>query len=171
LTTRLEIRPRRSTDFEALVELDMASARHHAAIDPEIYHLPDRAAVAEFLQRRLDELDGEILVAEVDGRVVGAVGAAVATAPDPGGVLRSVPTIDLGISVAEGWRGRGIGEALMRAAEAWAREQGIDRIILDLAVANDRARRFYERLGYRTYGLLMRRELDGADGPAAEGQS
>ena len=157
------IRPRTDDDFESLVDLDLASARHHAAIDPAFYRVPERPAVAAFLARRLAELDGDILVAVADGAVVGMVGVAVQEPPDPGAVIRAVPTVDLGISVAEEWRGRGVGQALMAAAERWARERGASRMVLDMSAENDGALRFYERLGYRRHGLLLRRELDGVD--------
>jgi GNAT superfamily N-acetyltransferase len=156
----MTIRPAVDGDFEALVDLDVASARHHASIDPDLYHVPDRAAVAAFLSRRLVEHgEGQILVAEIDGAVVGMVGMSIPEPLDPGGILRPVPTADLGISVAEGWRGRGVGQALMAAAEAWARDHRIERIILDMSAANEGAFRFYQALGYRTYGLLMRKQL------------
>jgi ribosomal protein S18 acetylase RimI-like enzyme len=47
-------------------------------------------------------------------------------------------------------RRRGVGEALMRAAEAAAREQA--RTVLVLDTASDDARRLYERLGWIRVG-------------------
>ena len=49
---------RRATtdDVGALIDLDLASARHHAALDPGLYRVPDRAAVAAFLRPRLRNL-------------------------------------------------------------------------------------------------------------------
>jgi hypothetical protein len=55
------VRARRHDDFDALVELDLASARHHASIDPGSYLVPDRQVVAAFLQRRLADANREIL--------------------------------------------------------------------------------------------------------------
>ncbi|MGI8497501.1 MAG: GNAT family N-acetyltransferase [Gemmatimonadaceae bacterium] len=49
-------------------------------------------------------------------------------------------------------RGRGIGRALLTAAEARAREQGRTRVSLD--TFEFQARPFYERLGYRLFGTL-----------------
>src|SRR5688572_25717323 len=92
----VEIRPRAASDFEALVELDLASARHHAGLDPEFYRVPERAAVAEFLARRLTDPDREVLVALVDGEVVGTVDVTLVEPPDPGSIVRPVPTADLG---------------------------------------------------------------------------
>ena len=54
----------------------------------------------------------------------------------------------IGIAVLDGWRGRGIGTALMAAAEEWARDRGLDVLELDVATPNEGGRRLYERLGY-----------------------
>jgi GNAT superfamily N-acetyltransferase len=44
--------------------------------------------------------------------------------------------------------GRGVGQALMAAAEAWARGLGYRLLSLHVFDGNARARSFYERLGY-----------------------
>jgi len=51
--------------------------------------------------------------------------------------------------VAPAAEGRGVGRALMAAAEAWARERGYRLLTLNVFDANQRARALYERLGYR----------------------
>ena len=157
--TAVDVRPRRAEDFDALVELDLDSARHHASIDPDFYLVPDRGAVAAFLERRLADPARVVLVAVVAGHVVGRVDFTILEPPDPGSIVRPIPTVDLGIVVAEGWRGRGVGGALMAAAEARAREVGARQVVLDMSAANDGAQRFYERLGYREHGRLLRRGL------------
>ena len=153
------IRAARPADFDALVELDWSSAVHHAGLDPEFYRVPERAAVTKFLRLRLSNPDREVLVAEAGGMVVGMVDVTLDEDPDPGSIVRPVPTADIGISVLEDWRGRGVGHALMAAAEASAFARGARRIVLDMSSANDGALRFYHSLGYAEYGLLLRREL------------
>lgn len=161
----VEIRPATLADFEAMIDLDQASAVHHAAIDPEAWEVPDRAGSADFLRRRqAEDPSRQTLLAVVEGRVVGMVEIAIVLSGVAGGAMRRIRSADLGIVVLPEWRGRGIGEQLMQAAEAWARERGAKRMILDLAAANDGARRFYERLGYEVYGLQMRRSLAPGDG-------
>jgi ribosomal protein S18 acetylase RimI-like enzyme len=164
-TFDVEIRAATDDDFEAMVELDQASAEHHAAIDPVAWEVPDRAGSAEFLRRRRAEDPGrETLVATVEGRVVGMVEIAIVTPGLPGGAMRRVPSADVGIAVLPQFRNRGIGKQLMQAAETWAREHGAERMILDLSAANEGARRLYKRLGYEVYGLQMRRSLREGDG-------
>jgi GNAT superfamily N-acetyltransferase len=159
LTIEVAIRQSTAADVDALVELDLASARHHAQLDPATYHVPDRADVAAFLERRLADPERRVLVAVVDEQVVGMIDVTKADPPDAGSIIRHVVTVDLGISVAEAWRGRGIGHEPMAAAESVAREVGAARVILDMSAANTGALRFYRRLGYREHGLFLHRDL------------
>jgi GNAT superfamily N-acetyltransferase len=51
--------------------------------------------------------------------------------------------------VDEPGRGQGVGRRLLEAAEAWARERGLDTMRVRSNVVRERARTFYERAGYR----------------------
>jgi ribosomal protein S18 acetylase RimI-like enzyme len=59
------------------------------------------------------------------------------------------------------YRGSGIGDDLMEAALALAREQSLplDRMVLDVDRANDRAQAFYERWGFEGWGEMVARKL------------
>jgi ribosomal protein S18 acetylase RimI-like enzyme len=52
------------------------------------------------------------------------------------------------VFVPESHRRQGIGTALTQAAERLAAARGYERISLSFGIANDGARRLYERLGY-----------------------
>jgi ribosomal protein S18 acetylase RimI-like enzyme len=52
------------------------------------------------------------------------------------------------VAVAPGARGTGLGRELMQAAEAWAHDWGIPKLMLMVRADNSAARGFYERLGY-----------------------
>jgi aminoglycoside 6'-N-acetyltransferase len=165
---RFDIRPATEADEEAMVDLELASAIHHAAVDPKRWRVPPRDAIAAYRQRRreADPEGGALLAVAPDGQVVGMVEMLLrGFVGDPGQARIPIPSVDVGISVAPEWRGRGVGSALMHAAEGWAAEQGATRIVLDLAAANEGALRLYQRLGYETHGLLMDRELgEGGEG-------
>jgi RimJ/RimL family protein N-acetyltransferase len=62
----------------------------------------------------------------------------------------------LGMMVADGWRGRGVGGALVRGAIAAARELGAHKIALQVWPHNDVARRLYLRHGFVEEGVLRR---------------
>ncbi|MBV8375122.1 MAG: GNAT family N-acetyltransferase [Candidatus Eremiobacteraeota bacterium] len=62
----------------------------------------------------------------------------------------------------EGWyvdkhtRGRGVGRALMNAAEAWCREQGFTELASDTELANGSSRRAHEALGFGEVDRLVK---------------
>jgi GNAT superfamily N-acetyltransferase len=52
------------------------------------------------------------------------------------------------IAVTRDGEGRGIGRALLAAAERWAKDAGYPWLTLNVFEGNDRARRLYEKAGY-----------------------
>lgn len=61
---------------------------------------------------------------------------------------------NVGITVSQGWRGQGVGQALMRSLVDWARESNlITRLELEVLTRNETAIRLYERLGFQREGL------------------
>lgn len=54
-----------------------------------------------------------------------------------------------GLVVDAGFRGGGVGRALVEQGEAWARARGLATIGLRSNVIRERAHQFYQRLGYR----------------------
>ena len=163
MTTSDGVRIRKAAleDIDALLEIYLSSARFHVALDPENYRVPDAAAAAARL-RRIIEDDGQssgYLAAAVDGRVVGSVSIALLQPPSDGSMVAAVPTAEVGIGVLDDARDAGVGTILMAAAEQWAAERGIAWSSSTCRRRNTDAQRFYERLGYRVSGLLLRKAI------------
>jgi RimJ/RimL family protein N-acetyltransferase len=60
----------------------------------------------------------------------------------------------IGISVAQGWRGQGVGRALMQGIVDWARASGlVTRLELEVLTRNETAIHLYERIGFQREGL------------------
>ena len=73
----------------------------------------------------------------------------------------------VGAWVAPAHRGTGVAEALLLAQLEWARAAlGTDRVWLHVTEGNDRARRLYERVGFRATGVVDR--FEGYDGDSNE---
>lgn len=100
--------------------------------------------------RRIVELDLWHVVALRDGDVVGWCD--VLPSHPPGGACSHTGKLGIGVLAHE--RGAGIGERLLRAAIARARDQGFTRIELMVRVDNPRAIALYERVGFAHEGLL-----------------
>ncbi len=109
---------------------------------------------------RQDLADGWLStwVAEMDGSIVGFAGAASTRDEDlPPGTVELVM-----INVLEAWAGQGVGRALMETVEGHWHEIGADTAVLWVLTGNDRARRFYARLGWSPDGATGEYEVPGA---------
>ncbi len=85
----------------------------------------------------------DVLVAEREGRVRGWIEVAIVE------LIANDPFCEIhGLIVDQEYRGTSLGSQLVAAAEAWAAERGLDRVRVRSNVVRDRARKFYERLGY-----------------------
>lgn len=154
-------------DVEALADVYLSSARHHAMLDPDFYAVPDRDAELRHLREALSAEDGTRavrLVAELDGAVIGSAEVELRS-PSAASMLRPRVAASVGVAVLEECRGSGIGSRLMAAAEDWARARGAKLMMLDASAANVEARRFYERHGYRLRGVLMTKPLETGASP------
>jgi GNAT superfamily N-acetyltransferase len=58
-----------------------------------------------------------------------------------------------GVYVRPAYRGRGVGEALIRACVGWARGRGLVGLKLSVVEGNGNAHRLYERCGFAAYGV------------------
>jgi ribosomal protein S18 acetylase RimI-like enzyme len=135
------IRGVRPSEYETAGELTVEAYRT----------LADAASAA--YERELRDIAGrrassEILVADVDGRIVGCV-----TFVDGLTALSEVDDPDAAsvrmLGVAAEARKRGVGEALMRECIDRARRSGRRRVRLHTLPSMTSAQRLYERLGFR----------------------
>lgn len=81
-------------------------------------------------------------------------------------------SIDRGIMenvyVRPEYRNRGVGTALLEAAEATLYEQGVDAIALEVMADNEAARRFYAERGYKPHRLELEASIEALSPPADE---
>lgn len=153
----LLVRPYRLPgDVEALVRIYEDSYAHYLSIETEP---PIVAHTLEHTRRRFARLsldaDRCLLVALASDEIVGLIEARMVRNPDNGFAGAYVEQV----SVATAWRGRGVGTRLMHEVEQWAMSQGAVSVALDTLLANEGARRLYERLGYVSRAVVMEKRL------------
>ena len=150
----------------------IATARRFAAFGPPSWRSAAEIVAGEvrclddFFEGRLaGSVDGSLdaardrrtlLVAELDGRPAGFTFLEPAV-----DYFTGQPDGHIGmVAVAETVEGKGVGAALMRAAEDWARRNGYPRLHLNVFAGNDRARRIYERTGYEIETIRYVKKLE-----------
>jgi GNAT superfamily N-acetyltransferase len=116
---------------------------------------PTHAAAVEGRLERLRIVGDRVVVAELDGRVVGLAHLQVTP-----GIERDRPAGKLAaLVVDEACRGRGIGRALVDAIEQEARSRGCDILFLTAAERRRDAHAFYVRVGLAESGRRFAKEL------------
>jgi GNAT superfamily N-acetyltransferase len=86
-------------------------------------------------------------VAEVDGQVVGTVGAG--RGEFDGAAALTALWVD------PGFRGQGVGTALVEAVVDWAKSQGFNQVLLWVTEVNENAQRVYQRHGFARTGRAI----------------
>lgn len=154
--TDLSLRTALPRDRDAVVDLILMLNLYEADLVGD--RKRDRKAAMAYheeLLQRLAKRDGRIVLAEVDGAIVGAMGFSLdedaAYVTDD--VRRHGTVTDL--IVHDEWRGRGIGRALLIEAERLTREAGLTRLMIGVLVANDKAERTYRAFGFEPYVSIL----------------
>src|SRR4030081_3272076 len=112
----VDIRPAPPEDVGALAAIYQASAEHHVRLDPSLYSTPDYLALKERYRKRLPLPENEeILVAEMDGEVVGWIELVLREASGQARMIRDVPTAEIDVAVLPEHRGHGVGSRLVAA--------------------------------------------------------
>jgi len=110
----------------------------------QLGYAPDEAEFRHRFDSVLAATGHRIIVAEENDVVVGVLHVFERPALDKG-----CEAVIQALVVDDTVRSRGVGEALMHEAEAWAARRGLGATSLFTRIDRDRARAFYERIGYR----------------------
>jgi putative acetyltransferase len=145
----LRVRPAAPTDATRLVALAsaVASEREGWLLADSSWRSP--AEERRYIRAVHRHPDAALFVADLEGDIVGRL--SIVRDPHPS----STHVADLGLMVAASRRRRGIGSALMGAAELWAKGAEISKLELHVFPHNPAAIALYEKLGYRTEGLRV----------------
>jgi RimJ/RimL family protein N-acetyltransferase len=137
------IRPLRRDDIEPLLDFldQIVAERRWLATEPP---LPRERWRKGFEQDLDDPYCINVLAVDADERLIGQIDARG----------RAKRPAEIGMAVAEEWRGRGVGSALMRACIDSARERGIHKLALNVWPHNEAAIRLYEKFGFVREGVL-----------------
>ncbi len=154
------VRAATDADLPVLGKLGAMLMRTHYSFDSRRFLAlgdhPERG-YAWFLGEQLRDTDAVVLVAELDGGVVGYVYAGLE--PRSWKELRDAAGFIHDVAVDERVRRSGVASVLLEAAMVWLREHGAPRVMLWTAEQNEGAQRLFARLGFRRTMVEMTREL------------
>lgn len=145
----IRIRPAVAADEGALGPMGAALMRLHHAADPRRFLLTERPerGYGRFLASVIGDPESLVLVAEDAGEVVGYVFADIESTSwrdlrGPCGFIHDV-------YVRDEARGKGAGEALLRAALEWIRANDRTQVVLWTKTGNASAQHLFAKLGFR----------------------
>jgi ribonuclease HI/GNAT superfamily N-acetyltransferase len=158
--TTFIVRQATAPDYPALYTVFAEMDEIHARALPCIFKKVDPRQMVEHLAS--EQAQGEtmlLLVAEDRGKMVGFIRLKIERSPDNPLLQprRYAKINDLGVTAA--YRRRGVEQMLMRAAEKWAGEQGIEEIELNVWEFNRAAAAFYQSLGFETARRTMLKKI------------
>jgi GNAT superfamily N-acetyltransferase len=127
----------------AIRPIQVEDAQAAAALSIELGYPIDVPTVLRRIEQLARHEDHAVLVACVDGAVVGWIDLSVEVH------LQSDPVALIGgLVVSESVRNLKIGRQLCAAGEAWARARGVSTMLVRSNVIRERAHAFYLRDGY-----------------------
>lgn len=154
------IREYREADQAAVIELVRDVQAHESAIFDLMK--PPEAMDAWYLEHLKDEVTkykGCFLVAEAADHPVGYATLLVEVPSNEPEEIDYTYSRIADLSVANAYRGKGIGTALLRECEARARSRGQAILSIGVLAGNHGARKLYGAFGFRDLGIFMTKSL------------
>jgi shikimate dehydrogenase len=146
-------------DLDALISLNAQLQRLHAQVYPtDFKSLTDEGDVRDFLASVMRQTDHTILLAQVDGAVVGYAWFEIQHRPQTPFTWPGKRVFLHHICVYSGHRRLGVGSALITRVEERALAGGIGEFALDMWALNDTAQAFFKSCGLKTYRLFLRKQ-------------
>ncbi len=160
----ITVRPATHTDIPALSALHRELHALHVDHEPHLFRFPSEPEWDAWFKDRTGAILSApmetLFLAEKDGNPVGFVHLLLRNPPPlPIFTPRLFCSVEE-IGVAAACQRCGAGQALMQAAEQWAREHGASTLELSVHDFNTQAIAFYQQLGLKFATHRMTRSMD-----------
>jgi len=149
-------------DFETVFGFWRAQHELHYNLDP-VYYKPNSTELdklaKEYFTKTITTDSPHILVAKFQNQLIGFVtfnekkSDLIGIEAFASNCSSYVEVIDLFID--DKFRGKRMGEQLMIKAQEYCQKEGLPKMMVEVAVANSGAQRFYTRLGFVTQQVKM----------------
>ena len=147
----MKVRKAQVSDIDKLIELNLEVHGIHLQERPEEFKELSTEDVRSSFSRVLSQESAEVFVCINEKQIVGYVLVVIMTPPEnPRRRLRTVLYVDQ-IDVKEGYWRQGVGKLLLDTAKEYAKEKGLDHIVLDVWSFNSRAVAFFRSQRFSTW--------------------
>lgn len=150
----VEIHVAGTDDADAVIEMWLALADGQRQYGSHIPAEPNRTQIRESVLRHIT--GEQLLLARTDHHC-GFVMFTVEQGSFEQDVTRGIVE---NLYVDPEFRGDGIGSELLAAAEQRLKDQDVDTVALHVMTDNERAREFYQRLGYDPHRLELEKSVE-----------
>ena len=150
----MEISQPTLSDVESLVDCWVELAADQRQYGSRLLTEANREAVSDAIAQHI--VTGGLLVAEADE----TLGFVMYHVEDGRYQQDQTTGVIVNLYVRPSARDDGIGSQLLEAAEAELAEAGVDTVTLEVLAANDAARRFYSRHGYRDHRIELAKRIE-----------
>ena len=141
----IAIRPACSEDWQAIARLTERLA--HFRLPPGRTEQEIARADHPILRAQLEAPTDDVLFLVAENESDGIVGTIFANTKIDYFTHAPIAYVEV-LAVTEAAAGTGLAKRLMHEVEEWARRRGLQRVDLMVFAVNERARGFYEHLGY-----------------------
>ena len=153
------IRPAVIEDMSAIAALYRVLFAEMAALQPAVWRPSEMPR--SFILELITGARSSVLLVEEAGKVAGFAVVQDRDTPQLSCLISNRYCYLMDMVVEPSCRGRGLGRALLRAAERWARERELKWMELNVLEENKGAYNLYEEMGLSPAQHTMRKMLDG----------
>ncbi|MBI5076040.1 MAG: GNAT family N-acetyltransferase [Nitrospirae bacterium] len=136
------LRPAKGEDAKGIVETIRSSSEERSSLILEM-HGKHIGSERKFIER-LDRDNNLLLIAVSDDKVVGCLAAFKASEWED----RLARAVEIGLHLRDGYRGGGLGSAMLSYAVEWAKSKGFKKMMMSIYTNNKRSASLFTRQGF-----------------------
>jgi GNAT superfamily N-acetyltransferase len=146
-------------DYENINDIVKEGQDEHAEALPTVFAKVDVVMPIDYYQQLLNDKNSEVLVAKLDGQVIGFAVLEIKEAPPFASLVPRMYAYISDFGVKKAFQNNGIGKQLFFACVEWAKEKDASSLELNVWEFNQKAITFYEKLGMKPLSRKMAIDL------------